>query len=145
MSAPTPDIGGFVAAQDRFRQAFGRDIQFNIPVNPVWPADTQLDPETGQPFDPTVVPSSGGGTTAQIAHVSVIRDMLPTNEQDEVDWGPSGIRNAERTALIVSQADHLLVQNAVSFELDGLTFNIGAWSEGGIVGGERWVCFGESS
>jgi hypothetical protein len=89
MTAPTPDIAGFIAAQDRMRQVFGRDVPFNVPVAPVWPVDTQLD-ENGEPYDPTVVPSSGGGTAPSVIHVGVVRNALPTNEEDEVDRGVSG-------------------------------------------------------
>jgi hypothetical protein len=86
MTAPTPDIAGFIAAQDRMRQVFGRDVPFNVPVAPVWPVDTQLD-ENGEPYDPTVVPSSGGG----------------------------------------------------------MTFTITDMTQDGVVGGDRWLVFGESA
>jgi hypothetical protein len=144
MTAPTPDIAGFLEAQERMREEFGRDVAFNVPVAATWPADTQLD-ENGEPYDPTVVPTSGGGTAPSVIHVGVVRQALPTNEEDEVDRGPGGVRSTERAVLIVAPPDYLTVQPAVSFELDGIAYTITDMTPDGIVGTDRWLVFGEAS
>lgn len=144
MTAPTPDIAGFMAAQDRMRQVFGRDIAFDVPIAATYPPDTQLD-ENGEPYDPTVVPDSGGGTAPSVIHVGVVRQALPSDEEDEVSRGASGVRGNDRAVLIVAPPDYPTIQSAIGFTLDGIAYTITDTTQDGIIGGERYLVFGEAS
>jgi hypothetical protein len=47
--------------------------------------------------------------------------------------------------LIVAPPDYPTIQAATSFELDGMTFTITDMTQDGVVGGDRWLVFGESA
>lgn len=67
------NLAGFRDAQARLREQFGQTIPFFIPLEATWPAGTPLDPETGQPYDPTITPESGGDfAQLDIEKVSVV-------------------------------------------------------------------------
>ena len=56
--AITPDLQGFRDAQSELRQLFGQDITFQAKAAATWPLGTPIDPETNEPYDPTIEPVS---------------------------------------------------------------------------------------
>lgn len=73
---PVPDIAGFFDAQARLRQQTGVDATFIIPTDPVWPPGTALNPETGKPFDPTVVATSAGVPVEVVVRCSILTRLV---------------------------------------------------------------------
>lgn len=120
-----PDMSGFAEAQSRLRVALGMDVTFRIPQAPVWPAGTQLDPETGEPYDPTVVPTSGGGWDDVIVRaVPIQRPIRAGRGDDSVDEGPSGVRYDDNIAVRIDAADQPVVEPAKRLIAHGVEYAI---------------------
>lgn len=137
-----PDIAGFKAAQDRLREVLGRAVLFHLPVPPQYAPDVQLDPETGEPYDPTVVPISGGGTTDVAITAGVVTTVIEASDEADIKLGPAGVRSGESVALIIAPADKASVEDATAFSLDGIRYAITDLRFDGS--SDRWVCFGEA-
>lgn len=60
-----PDIPGFLDALDRFSDSFARPITFHFTTDPTYPPGTEMDPETGRPYDPNIDPTGGGAETTE--------------------------------------------------------------------------------
>lgn len=59
MDRPSPDLTGYREAQVRLVAELGSDVPFFLPTQTTYPEGAILDPESGTPYDPTVLPSSG--------------------------------------------------------------------------------------
>lgn len=141
-----PDIAGFQDAQERIRLALGQNVDFQIPIAPVYPDGTQLDPETGEPYDPTVDPTSGGGNTIVTKKVVVcyapIQGSKVPNEKGREGW--QGVARGESCALLASVDDFPDIEPATGFVLNEVEYQITEIIEDGLVGMERAVVFGEA-
>jgi hypothetical protein len=67
-----PDLQGFRDASVRLRAAMGREVVFLLPEETVWPDGTILDPETQEPYDPTIVPAASGWASASATALVVL-------------------------------------------------------------------------
>jgi hypothetical protein len=83
----TPDITGFFDAQRRLREATGVDAAFRLRTAYVWPSGTQLNPETGSPFDPTVKPVSGGDIQEVVVRCSYVTNLVRSGDPSEEPGG----------------------------------------------------------
>lgn len=135
-----PALDGFVEAQERLRIAMGEDVVFYTPETAVWPAGTQIDQQTGQPYDPTIVPESGGGETEIILHVLPVQRPIQ-GAGDDVIEGPAGVRNDETIAFRMVAADAVLVEDAVAASWRGLRYRISEV----VDDGDQWIAFGEAT
>lgn len=139
-----PDIAGFAEAQHRLRQELGIDVTFGIPVAPVWPDGTPLDPETGRPYDPTVDPASGGGTTAVTKRVALVFRPIRVNVEDPLDGDVrSGLRRDESIALAIDTADYLDVRNATEVAVGDIDYKVTEIIEDPGPD-DRYIAFGEA-
>jgi hypothetical protein len=138
-----PDIAGFADAQDRLRQQFGQNITFKVPQAKTWPAGTAIDPESGEPYDPTVVPTSGANPTLVTKKVNVIFKPLIPGRADDVERVPLGVKQTKGAALLASPADYPDIQGAVSFELNGREYRVSDQVPDGLTTVQRYVIFGE--
>ena len=142
--SPTPDLAGFRSAQQRLRDTMGVEATFKLPVAPVWPAGTPLDPQTGRPYDPTVEPESGGGHTEVVRRVALTFRPIKVNVEDPIgDEVQGGIRHGESIALSMSPADHAAVESAVQVNLEGTEYRITSMiADPGL--DDRYIAFGEA-
>lgn len=53
-----PDLAGFAEAQDRKRELLGSDVTFLQEPQVTFPPGTAINPDTGDPYDPTIEPES---------------------------------------------------------------------------------------
>lgn len=140
----TPDIAGFQDAMRRLRTATGRDVTFHIPVAPQWPAGTQLDPETGEPYDPTVKPTTGGGFTDVVKHVGVVyKDesrLRPGADTQETAIGP---RSGMDEILDLDILDYLDVQDATEVSDLDARYRIVERKQTGMTEAERVLVYME--
>lgn len=67
-----PDLDGFRDASVRLRGAMGRPLWYMTPTPTTWPEGTALDPQTGRPYDPTVVPLASGFSSASAQTLVVL-------------------------------------------------------------------------
>lgn len=139
-----PDIAGFVDAQERLRESLGNDVTFKIPQEKVWPDGVQLDPETGEPYDPTVVPVSGADFDEVERKVTVVFRPIHPNVEDPVDDQPAGVMHRESAALIASPAVYADIEDAAFFVLNGMEYRVTSIDPDGIVGIDRYIVFGEA-
>lgn len=138
-----PDIQGFVDAQRQLVDVMGTDVDFEIPVAKVYDPSVALDPETGEPYDPTEVPTSGGGATHRTVKCGVVRQSITPN--DPIFQGPSGVRRTEDCALIVKPELQVLVTDATAFNLNGIPYKLTEWLPDSVANTEhRWIAFGEA-
>lgn len=122
---PTPDILGFRAAQRRLRQEMGSTATFKVPVEPVWPMGTPLDPQTQRPYDPTVEPDSGGDFTLVEKVVGLVFRPIKVNVEDPVgDDVHGGIRHGESIAMSVEVEDYEDVRLATQVNLAGTEYKV---------------------
>lgn len=129
---------------DNMRSAYGEPVSFHIPTAPVWPAGTPIDEDTGQPFDPTVEPESGGGFTDVVRSVLVIYHAIGPNLQAPQAEEPAGLMKAETAVLDVSVPDYPAVQNATEVTVGTTRYAVTDRQDDGILGRDRVLIFLEA-
>lgn len=117
-----PDLTGFVAAQEHLNEVMGEDVVFIALEPKVWPPGTPLDPESGEPFDPTVKPDSGGGEIATVVRSTPIEGAV--RAQDPTRISPSGVRDTEELVFIINADDLAFVQDAVYVDHNGERYHV---------------------
>lgn len=70
-----PDLNGFRGAQINLIAKLGSNVQFFKPSQTTWPEEAVLDPETGEPYDPSVTPLSSGFSSA-VVRCGVVTDSV---------------------------------------------------------------------
>jgi len=73
--AVTPDIDGFLDAESRFQDAFGRTVTFVTLGSVTFPPGTQIDPETEKPYDPTITGSAAPSSSAAVKAIVVTQPL----------------------------------------------------------------------
>jgi hypothetical protein len=119
-----PDIAGFRDAQRRLREALGRDAVFHVPLAVTWGADVSLDPQTGRPYDPTIVPESGGGSTDVTKRVGLVMRPITQRDDQVAEESPIGPRRDTLIAMAVEVEDFPDVQDATNVTLAGVGYTI---------------------
>lgn len=115
MTPVAPDFPGFVDAQARHRENFGIMVTFEIPSVKTWAPGTQLDPESGAPYDPFLEPATGATPRQELVRVNVI--SRPTGAgrgglEGERNAGPLGSMDSSEMALILAVEDFARVEGA---------------------------------
>lgn len=139
-----PDVDGWRDAHERLIQALGVSVEFRTPTPSVYASNVAVDPETGVPYDPTVVPVSGGAMTTALVMVGpVFRPLKPT-PQDMIFQTTGGIRRNEDVALLVREVDYVTIQDATEFTLFNIDYKLTDIIEDGLVGRDRYIAYGEA-
>lgn len=115
----SPDFEGFAEAQVTLREKFGRDIHFYTPIETTYASGVTLDPASGEPYDPTAVPTASGFVTADVTCSVVNRPMgLSRNGiSDTVSRRAIGWLEAGGIVLIVrTETDYLTIEDATEFD-----------------------------
>lgn len=110
----TPNITGFLDAQDRLRDKFGLDVRLFTPIPSVYASGTVLDPSTGMPYDPRIRPTASGFASA-LVRASVLNRRL--NTEDDTETNAAGIFSAKSVALNIAEADWERASAATEFEV----------------------------
>lgn len=140
----TPDIAGFKDAQERLRQQLGVDVTFEIPEPKTWGPDVAIDPESGEPFDPTTVPTSGGGTTEVVKRASKIFRPIVRSGEDSAVSSPIGVMDTEHMAVVIGEADYADVQDATGFTVNGKGYGITDSTPDGLDAIDRYIFYGQA-
>lgn len=134
-----PDVAGFREAQKRLRQRLGVDVVFLVPQAPTWPDGTQLDPETGRPYDPFAEPASGGDDQEVTVRCSLVnRALTPLDPTVTTAVGDQDIAEA---ALIVDEADFATVQGARRCRVLARTWRIAELKLDELAGDARYIAY----
>lgn len=139
-----PDLEGFREAQERLRQNLGQEITFLVSSEKVWPEGTAIDPESGEPFDPTIDPETGGDITEVVITCIVVSRLIRGEPNEAGIEGPQGVARGESAALIVGTADLVEIEGATDFILNDITYGIQEITSDGLTGVDRYICFGEA-
>lgn len=140
---PTADLAGFADAQQRLRGQFGEEVTFFYPEQFLYPAGTPIDPETGEPYDPTVVPISASAASAVVrCNFGFYSTVAQRGEQAE-DVA-AGKFDKTHVLLIADIAAASAIAPAVDFEARGTRFRVEAQKPDGIGALQRYLVWGRS-
>lgn len=140
-----PETQGFRDAMDRLRDVMGGDVTFRIPQPKTWPPGTPLDPETGEPYDPAIQPTSSGFDDV-VKHVGIVtKPISPAREGGDVRFEAGGEFSGMDAVLDVAAADYPDVQDATEVTVLGRHFKIIEGNPGDIAGVvDRYVVYLEA-
>jgi hypothetical protein len=124
VSITAPDIAGFVAADQQLRQNFGTPITFEVPQAPVWPAGTQINPDTGQPFSAMVKPTNAPYLEVVINALIILKEASPLRPQADTTSAPAGFLSGMDIILDIDAADYPSVQEATQFVYATRTYEV---------------------
>lgn len=137
-----PNIDGFRDAQRRLREKFGRTVTFFTPgakqYDPSLPP-TVFDPETGEPFDPTIEPTASGYASAAIVASRVFKPLTATRGESSAD--ALGQQSRLNQQVIVDIDDQAAVRDAEFYELDGERWSIDDVVTDGIGAEQRVIVY----
>lgn len=143
----TPDLEGFREAQELLRQELGQDVTFHIPIPKVWPPGTAIDRETGEPFDLTVEPVSGGGDEDVIKRCSVKNQLVGGNLGGEGAGAdkPGGVFLNETVGLGLSAGDYGDIETATEVTVGDVRYRITQMVlDPALNLNDRYLIFGEA-
>lgn len=129
---PVPDHAGFREAMVKMRMEFGEDVPFFTRVEGTYPPGVALDPETGQPFDPTV-PATGSGWASAMMRVQVFSDALQPGAEDDAKLTPVGWFEQGNIVLDADPEEYEAVSDAEEIEWLGERYVISD-VDGGTIG-----------
>jgi hypothetical protein len=144
--AGDPDIDGFATAQRRLREKVGRVVKFYTPIDPTYdPAlpSGAFDPESGEPYDPTIKPTASGWVVAS-AQCSIVFAPLATIRRDELQGQPEGIRSRLNKDLIIDVNDYWAASGATMYEIDSEFWKIVNIQADGIGSKQRYIVYGQN-
>jgi hypothetical protein len=139
-----PDIAGFEQAMEQARSVFGQPVTFHIPQPTVWPADTPIDEDTGQPFDPTVEPESGGEFVDVPKTVLVIYHAIGPGLEAPQASEPAGVLRGETAVLDVALSDYPDIEPATEVTIQNTRYTVEDRQDDGVVGRDRMLIFLEA-
>lgn len=118
------DLAGFRDAQVLLRAKLGRDVPFFTPSATTYPPGTALDPESGQPYDPTILPTASGFASAAVRATVVMPGATPI--RDDVVMNALGEIEVGEAALVVGaeEYDTNNLEAATKVELYGEEYEI---------------------
>lgn len=118
------DIDEFVGAMDTLRSGAGTTCLFTVPPDAIeWPRGTKINPDTGMPYDATVVPVNEP-TTVAITVLIIAKQGSPLRPGAEQFWAEVGLMQGMDIILDVSNEDYAKVQAASQFTINGLQYEI---------------------
>lgn len=98
-----PDLDGFREASVRLRGLMGKPLWYLTPTPTEWPPGTVLDPQSGQPYDPTIVPLASGFSSAS-AQTLVVLPGATDRVAKEVESAIGSIEKGD-AALVIRKLD----------------------------------------
>lgn len=108
MVRPEPDLTGYREAQLTLIAKLGGDVPFFSPTVTTWPPGTVLDPESGVPYDPTILPTASGFASASVRCGVAIRPVGLSRRgiADDAVINALGLIEEGEGILIVPVADY---------------------------------------
>lgn len=137
-----PDIAGFEEAQARLSTKLGIEIVFRTPVPAAYPPGTPMN-DDGEPLDPTIEPTSGGGYTDTVVRCGWARGAVG-EEAPEVATAVGNMDTGKGVA-ILTIAQHAQVQWATEAIVFGRDYQITEFKMDGLVHEDRWLAYMEES
>lgn len=144
MSAP--DITGFIEAQDNLRVATGGTVTFKVPQVPTWPEGTKINPDTGLPYDATILPATADFTTVVKTCGIIKKQASPLRPQPDTVSSPIGLESGMDIILDMAESDYADVEEAFEFAVETLDYKL-VEAKPFSLGGTRyrWLIYGEQT
>jgi hypothetical protein len=101
---PTPDLEGYVGAQERLRAQFGQEVPFFTPTTTVWPSGVPVD-ASGVPIDPSVAPLASGFASAAVTCSVTNRPVRATRLTPPTEDEAIGIMSHSMLLLVMSKKE----------------------------------------
>lgn len=135
--APQADLAGFADAQSRLRNEFAEEVTFLYREEFAYPPGTPLDPETGEPYDPTVEPISASAASAVVGC-----NVAFSARGDEAQEGAGGLFEQTHVMLIADIAAASAIAPAIEFDVRDARYKIEAQKPDGIGALQRYLVWG---
>lgn len=134
------NLAGFADAQERLRQQFGETVVFLQPPVFTYPGGTPIDPDTGRPYDPVIVPTSSAQASA-VVNCDVAYEAYRAGRDRDSDVGAIGFVDRAHIMLIADLTASAACAGAESVRLRGATYKITAMKPDGVGALQRWLTF----
>lgn len=138
MAPVVPDLAGFTEAQRRLRGGFGEDVTFYQRAELTYPPDTPVDPETGEPYDPTIEPTVETQPSATVNATVAFRSL----SEDQEDTSALGQIERTHVLVVADITDRAQIDNAVEFDWHGDRYKVESQKSDGIGGEQRFLTWG---
>lgn len=139
---PTPDLLGFRDAQRKLRREFAETITFLEPEVAAYPPGTQMDPETGKPYDPVIEADSTTQITREVRCNVVFKAINRAGVGGEAETSALGWNEATAVMLICDIDDKPNIDDAEEFILRDEIYKITATKDDGIGSTQRVLVYG---
>lgn len=144
MSFITPDIDGFLEADRELRRQFGNATEFRIPQDPQWPTGTQINPDTGRPYNAMVKPINEPYTSVTVTALTILKEASPLRPQADTDTTPAGRLSGMDVILDVGAADYDTVKGATEFTYATRNYRVTEFKPFAFAGiTYRWLVYGQ--
>lgn len=139
-----PNVAGYIAAQANLRTMLGAPVTFKVPVAQVWPGGTKINPDTGEPYDPTILPTSAPFTEVVKTCLIILKQGSPLRPQTDTVQAASGDMSGMDIILDLAEADYASVENASEMVINGLPYRVREFKPFSIGGTlYRWLVYGQ--
>lgn len=142
MEVAGPNLADMTAAQARLRKYTGQEVTFYFAAVLTWPEGTQLDPESGRPFDSQVEPESEEAPAPITIKCSVAFRPTQGLSEDTAETAIGDIKQ-NQVVLIMSLSEMETVAKATSFDVKGDNFKVKKTTPDGIGSDWRGLIWGE--
>lgn len=136
-----PNLAGFVDAQQRLRSQFGEPVWFIKPSSVTFAPNTNIDPSTGQPFDPAIKPIASAAASASAQCNVFFRAISRGGMGHEFAQSAADIRNWSLVMLITDISNRSICQGAVQVLLRGDTWKVMSEKPDGLGDTQRWLVY----
>ena len=139
---PQPDLAGFADAQERLRGGFGEVVTFRSEEVAAYPPGTPLDPETGRPYDVTIVPTASAASAWTARANVTFRAINRAGIGGDANPLAAGLMDESHVMLICSSAAASAAASAVEFDVRGDTYKITSTKFDGVGAVQRHLVYG---
>lgn len=137
-----PNLADMTAAQARLRKYMGQEVTFYFAAVLTWPEGTQLDPESGRPFDSQIEPESEEAPDPITIKCNVAFRPTQGLSEDTEETAIGDIKQ-NQVVLIMSLSEMETVAEATSFDVKGDNFKVKKTTPDGIGSDWRGLIWGE--
>jgi hypothetical protein len=139
-----PDMTAMKEAFERKRAITGQSVTFFQPLEPTWPPDTELDPESGQPFDPLIEPVASGVASA-VVNCDIAFRPVAGLDGGQVSTPVGGFETGDVVLIMGAKDydDNEVVRNARQFDAKDGTYKLTQAKRDGIGSEYRVLVWGK--
>lgn len=109
---PSPSLNGFADAQDQKRGLLGSDVTFLQAAQVTFPPGTPINPDTSEPYDPTIEPAASAQASA-VVRCGVYFRALVRGSGGEAAAGAAGWEEVTRIFAIAPYAARPQIEGSV--------------------------------